>query len=144
MPDESENPTQTSLYLGMDPREAVCERHGEMIEQGLSVVGRTGHVYATRGGVSLFACPECCIDLLVTVGEPNADVDRAIAFVWNRQLERDWDALEALFTDLGAGRLETREGAVVLADDEGDRVDVSGRATLTEAIEGEHERRRER
>lgn len=141
MVDESENPAHTPLYLGVNPADAVCERHGEMIRQGPTVVGRDGHVYATREGVFLFACPECCVDLLVTVGEPNAGSDRAIAFVWDRQLERDWDALEASFIDLGTGHLETRKGAIVLADGWDGRVDVSGRATLAEAIEDEHDRR---
>lgn len=85
-----------------------------MIRHGPVVVSRDGQVYATREGVSLFACPECCIDLLALAGDANADTERAIALMWNRRLDRDWNALEALFTDLGSGHVETRASTVVL------------------------------
>ena len=49
------------------------------------------------GGGTLFACPECCIDLFAVAGEPTIDPERATRRLWEQYIEDDWATLEALF-----------------------------------------------
>ena len=119
--------TRVPLYFGQVRADAVCDRHGDMVFQGSPVVERNGQVYAAREGVSLFSCPECCLDLFADAGEPTFDSDRAVAVLWKRYLDDGWNgSVQKLFVNLGLGRLESRgEPSVVLSNnDDFDEADV--------------------
>lgn len=119
MLDRTTTPVRASLYLGSVRADAVCNRHGAMIEQGPPIIRRAGRVYAACESVALFSCPECCLDLFADVGEPNHDPDQVVDILWKRYLDDGWDdSLRELFVDLGSGRLEQRGGlSVVLSGD---------------------------
>lgn len=118
MTETGTEPTHTPLYLGMVSEDADCARHGEMERKHSPLVERDERIYATRKGVALYMCPECCIDLLALAGEPNMDPEQAMTRLWEQYLRDDWGGnIERLFIDLGAGGIRTRnERTVVLSE----------------------------
>ena len=112
--------TRVPLYFGLVRADAVCDRHGDMVFQGPPVVERNGQVYAAREGVSLFSCPECCLDLFTNAGEPTVDPDRVVELLWKQYLDDGWNrSIQELFVNLGAGRLESRGGLSVVLSNNG-------------------------
>lgn len=125
MTEKSAEPTHTPLYLGT-PKDAVCTRHGEMVRKHTPLITINEHVYTTREGTALYACPECCIDLFAIAGEPNIDPKQALTHLWKQYLRDDWSVVsDHLFVDLGPGGVVPRDGrATVLFDEEPDEADM--------------------
>lgn len=115
-PDEA---THHPVYIGTDPDEADCRRHGGMDHHRL-VVKKDGHIHAGRDGVYFYACPECCRELIQLGGAPPPRIDqmpppelgRAFA---TRMVAKQWEELSTLFVDLGPGQMEDR--SILFEDD---------------------------
>lgn len=99
-------PTHHPVYLGTNPDEAVCGRHGEM-EFRTPILKKGGNIFAALDGVKLYECPECCLDILAKAGEPGASPERAMKMILIQFIKDDWEThLRKLFVDLGSGEMD--------------------------------------
>lgn len=110
--------TRRPIYIGTDPEDAVCERHGTM-EPRTPVVAFDGHVHALAEPVSVRNCPDCCLELAREQGGPTQTEGAAFQACWRQLVDEGWrKGLDRLFVDLGRGavdgetiRLHERNGA---------------------------------
>lgn len=131
MAKETSNPTHTPLFLGLNPGDAVCGRHGGMERNHSPVVEVDERRYAARDGVALYACPECCIDLFALAGEPNVDPNRAATLLWKQYLRDDWAGnIERLFVEIGANRAGTQGRRTVVSSENNPSESNSERSPL--------------
>ncbi|WP_458185574.1 hypothetical protein [Haladaptatus sp. NG-WS-4] len=100
------------LYVGTDPENAVCDRHGAM-ERRAPVVTIDGHVHALADPVSVYNCPDCCLEVARTFGGPTETEQVAFEACWRQLVDERWQSgLERLFVDLDRGTVE--DGTVFL------------------------------
>lgn len=103
------------IYLGADPDEAICERHGQMKKQ-LPMLKKEGDIHAAIDGVHLYVCPECCLTMSREAGMETFDEGNAVRGIMRSFVKEKWDDnLEKLFVNIGSGSME--EGNVYLHDD---------------------------
>ncbi|WP_458209124.1 hypothetical protein [Haladaptatus sp. NG-SE-30] len=94
------------IYIGTDPESAVCDRHGRM-EQRAPIVTADEHVYALVGPVSVFNCPDCCVELARESGGPTEPEQAAFEACWRQLVDERWrSGLQRLFVDLGRGTVD--------------------------------------
>ncbi|WP_435152350.1 hypothetical protein [Haladaptatus sp. DFWS20] len=100
------SPNRRPIYIGTDPEDAVCERHGAM-EPKTPVVTFDGHVHALRKPVAVRNCPDCCLELARKSGGPTATEQDAFEACWRQLVDEGWrNGLERMFVDLGRGSVE--------------------------------------
>jgi len=94
------------IYIGTDPEEATCDRHGKM-ERQAPVVTFDGHVHALTKPVSVCNCPECCLEIARENGGPSQSEQDAFEACWRQLVDAEWrNGLQRLFIDLGRGAVD--------------------------------------
>ncbi|WP_227355027.1 hypothetical protein [Haladaptatus salinisoli] len=94
------------IYIGTDPEDAVCDRHGAM-ERRAPIVTFDGHVHALADAVSVYNCPECCLELARESGGPTETEQAAFEACWRQLVDTRWrSGLRRLFVDLGRGGVD--------------------------------------
>ncbi|WP_266075666.1 hypothetical protein [Haladaptatus caseinilyticus] len=109
------SPNRRPIYIGTDPEDAVCERHGTM-KPKTPVVTFDGHIHAPREPVSVRSCPDCCLELARESGGPTASPQDAFEACWRQLVDERWrTGLSQLFVDLGRGAVD--DGTIYLHDE---------------------------
>lgn len=94
------------IYIGTEPDDATCERHGQM-ERQAPVVTFDGHIHALTKPVSVCNCPECCLEIARESGGPSQTEQDAFESCWRQLVDAEWrNGLQRLFIDLGRGAVE--------------------------------------
>lgn len=94
------------IYIGTEPENATCDRHGAM-ERQAPVVTFDGHVHALTKPVSVCNCPECCLEVARESGGPTESEQNAFEACWRQLVDAEWrNGLQRLFIDLGPGVVE--------------------------------------
>ncbi len=94
------------IYVGTDPEDANCERHGAM-QPRAPVVTSDGRVHALREPVSVRSCDDCCLEIARKSGGPTETGEDAFEACWRQLVDESWrDGLSRLFTDLGRGAVD--------------------------------------